>query len=80
MIMPVVAEKAGGLSACDPIVLDEGTMVVRHSEKRMISSTAVRFHSTPTGICLVAVDVSGKIIKKHFDRSDSMCAKATYPQ
>ena len=67
IIMPVVAEKSGGLSTLDSIVVDKGTLAVKGNEKVKISPTAVRFHRTTTGFCLVAIDIEGRVIKKHFE-------------
>jgi hypothetical protein len=67
IIMPVVAKDSGGLSAIDPIiVLDHGTLAIQNQENVKISPMAVRFHKTGNGFCLVAVDIEGKLIRKHF--------------
>jgi hypothetical protein len=65
--MPIVAEQAGGLSTSNPIVLANSNMEVRDGQKRMICPMALRFHTTPTGgFCLIAIDITGKVIKKNF--------------
>jgi hypothetical protein len=66
VIIPVISEEAGGLSALEPIVLDEGILAIQYHERTKISPTAVRFHETEKGFCLVAVDTQGKVIKKEF--------------
>lgn len=66
IIMPVIAKEAGGLSALDPVVLNEGTLTIQEHERVKISPMAVRFHETGSGFCLVAVDIKGKLIRKHF--------------
>lgn len=80
VIMPVIAEEAGGLSTLDPIKLDKDTLAVHGNESIKISPTAVRFHKTDAGICLVAVDTNGKVIKKHFavePASSQSCSSGT---
>lgn len=67
IVMPVVAKESGGLSAVDPIVvLDHSSLTIQQQEKVKISPMAVRFHETGNGFCLVAVDIKGKLIRKHF--------------
>ena len=63
LIMPLVAEERGGLSALDPMPLDGGILAIQDHEKQKISSTALRFHETENGYYLVAVDIEGKVIK-----------------
>ena len=69
VIMPMVAEEGGGLSALNPVPLDGGTLTIQDHEKIKILPTALRFHETGNGYCLVAVDIEGKVVKKAWKKS-----------
>lgn len=66
LIMPVVAEEDGGLSTSDPVVLNEAILATKENERIKMSPTAIRFYQSDAGFSLVAVDVKGRVIKKHF--------------
>ncbi|ERF68589.1 hypothetical protein EPUS_04687 [Endocarpon pusillum Z07020] len=64
VIMPMVAEEGGGLSALNPVPLGGGTLAIQDHEKFKNFPTALRFQETRNGYCLVAVDIEGKVVKK----------------
>jgi hypothetical protein len=66
VLMSVVAKKSGGLSAVDPIDLNDGQLAILEHEKVKISPMAVRFHEVGKGFFLVAVDIKGKLIRARF--------------
>jgi hypothetical protein len=66
VIMPIVVGETGGLSTLDPVILNEGALAIQDNEKIMLAPTAVRFHKTNAGCRLVAVDTTGKAVKKQF--------------
>jgi hypothetical protein len=66
IIMPLIAEGVGGLSTLDPIVLDGGALAIQDQERIKISPTAIRFYKAGPGYRLVAVDIKGKVVMKHF--------------
>jgi hypothetical protein len=67
ILMPVAVEEAGGLSTMDFTVLEKGTLAVQDNERIKISPTAVRFCQMDGRLCLVAVDIEGKVTKKTFE-------------
>lgn len=69
VILPMVAEEGGGLSALNPVPLSEGTLAIQDHEKIKIFPTALRFHETRNEYCLVAVDIEGKVVKKAWKKS-----------
>ncbi|MCJ1436360.1 hypothetical protein MMC27_005739 [Xylographa pallens] len=61
LLMPLVAQEGGGLSALDPIALDK-----RLRSQKSASPTALRFCMVERRLCLVAVDPDGTVIRLPF--------------